>query len=109
MANGITFESDATYKLLISPTPMIGPDDLRKTDNHCDVGGFQYERDEFFRFLKANGFHKRNFFIVCGDRHWQYHAVDSTGIEEFSCAPWLTPTLGSPVCPAILPVLIRKG
>ena len=47
--------SDATFKLLISPTPMIGPDNLRKTDNHCDVGGFQHERDEFFAFLKSRG------------------------------------------------------
>ncbi|WP_202908829.1 alkaline phosphatase D family protein [Roseimaritima ulvae] len=77
--------SDATFKLLISPTPMVGPDDLRKTDNHCDVGGFQHERDEFFRFLRDNGLDQQNFFIVCGDRHWQYHALDSTGIEEFSC------------------------
>ena len=77
--------SDATFKILISPTPMIGPDDLRKTDNHCDVGGFQHERDEFFQFLKHNGLDQQNFFIVCGDRHWQYHAVDSTGLEEFSC------------------------
>ena len=78
-------ESDAQFKVLISPTPMVGPDDLRKTDNHCDVGGFQYERDEFFKFLKENGLDQQNFFIVCGDRHWQYHAVDSTGVEEFSC------------------------
>ena len=77
--------SDAKFKLLVSPTPMVGPDDLRKTDNHCDVGGFQYERDEFFTFLKENGLDQQNFFIVCGDRHWQYHALDSTGIEEFSC------------------------
>lgn len=77
--------SDATFKLLISPTPMVGPDDLRKTDNHCDVGGFQHERDEFFQFLRDNGLDQQNFFIVCGDRHWQYHAIDSTGIEEFSC------------------------
>jgi len=77
--------SDATFKILISPTPMIGPDDLRKTDNHCDVGGFQHERDSFFKFLKSNGLDQQNFFIVCGDRHWQYHAVDSTGFEEFSC------------------------
>lgn len=78
-------ESDATFKLLISPTPMVGPDDLRKTDNHCDIGGFQHERDEFFKFLNGNGLDQQNFFIVCGDRHWQYHAVDSTGVEEFSC------------------------
>lgn len=64
---------------------MIGPDDLRKTDNHCDVGGFQHERDEFFQFLKSNELDRQNFFLVCGDRHWQYHAVDPTGLEEFSC------------------------
>ncbi len=37
--------SDATFKLLISPNPMVGPDDLRKTDNHTNIGGFQHERD----------------------------------------------------------------
>jgi alkaline phosphatase/alkaline phosphatase D len=77
--------SDATYKLLVSPTPMIGPDDLRKKDNHCDIGGFRHERDEFFRFLKENGLDRQNFFMVCGDRHWQYHALDPSGLEEFSC------------------------
>ena len=77
--------SDATYKILVSPTPMIGPDDLRKKDNHCDIGGFQHERDEFFSFLKSNNLDQQNFFFVCGDRHWQYHALDSTGFEEFSC------------------------
>lgn len=76
--------SDATFKLLISPTPMVGPDDLRKTDNHCDIGGFRHERDEFFKFLKDNDLND-NFFLVCGDRHWQYHALDSSGFEEFSC------------------------
>jgi alkaline phosphatase/alkaline phosphatase D len=77
--------SDATCKLLISPTPMVGPDDLRKKDNHCDVGGFRHERDEFFNFLKTNGLDKQKFYIVCGDRHWQYHAIDPSGFEEFSC------------------------
>jgi alkaline phosphatase/alkaline phosphatase D len=77
--------STATFKILISPTPMIGPDDLRKKDNHCDVGGFQHERDEFFQFLAEKGLDKGGFYLVCGDRHWQYHAVHPTGIEEFSC------------------------
>lgn len=77
--------SDAKYKLLISPTPMIGPDDARKTDNHTNLGGFRYERDEFFAWLKENGLDKKHFYIVCGDRHWQYHALHPTGIEEFSC------------------------
>ena len=78
-------ESDATFKILISPTPMVGPDDLRKKDNHCNIGGFRHERDEFFEFVKTSGLDAENFFIICGDRHWQYHAIDPSGIEEFSC------------------------
>ncbi len=77
--------SDATFKLLISPNPMVGPDDARKIDNHTNIGGFQHERDEFFAWLKKSGLDKQNFYIVCGDRHWQYHSIDPTGIEEFSC------------------------
>ncbi|MFT5524150.1 MAG: alkaline phosphatase D [Pirellulaceae bacterium] len=83
--------SDAKYKLLISPTPMVGPDDKRKTDNHTNLGGFRQERDEFFSWLKKNGLDKKNFYLVCGDRHWQYHAVDPTGIEEFSCGALVDP------------------
>jgi alkaline phosphatase/alkaline phosphatase D len=76
--------SDATFKLLISPTPMIGPDDKRKTDNHTNIGGFQHERDEFFEWLLETGIAREGFFIICGDRHWQYHSVHPSGIEEFS-------------------------
>lgn len=77
-------ESDATFKLLVSPTPMIGPDDLRKTDNHTNHGGFRHERDAFFAWLQATGLDKNHFYIITGDRHWQYHSVHPTGIEEFS-------------------------
>ena len=90
-------ESDATFKILISPTPMIGPDDAEqagrpaeghdslKRDNHADPAGFRHERDQFFGWLTNNGFLvDQNFFIICGDRHWQYHSIDPTGFEEFS-------------------------
>ncbi|MEX0819717.1 MAG: sulfatase-like hydrolase/transferase, partial [Pirellulaceae bacterium] len=76
--------SDATFKLLISPNPMVGPDDARKSDNHTNLGGFRHERDEFFAWLNQEGVAK-NFFLICGDRHWQYHSIDPAGIEEFSC------------------------
>ena len=78
-------ESDAAFKILISPNPMIGPDDARKFDNHTNINGFQYERDEFFAWLTETGIAKQNFYIVCGDRHWQYHSVSPEGLEEFSC------------------------
>ncbi len=85
-------ESDATFKILISPTPMIGPDDAEagrparlKRDNHTNPAGFQYERDKFFSWLIDNRFlEEQNFYIICGDRHWQYHSIDPTGFEEFS-------------------------
>ena len=77
--------SDATFKILVSPTPLIGPDDEYKEDNHTNPGGFQYERDIFFAWLKKHRLEQKNFFIVCGDRHWQYHSIHPDGLEEFSC------------------------
>jgi alkaline phosphatase/alkaline phosphatase D len=76
-------ESDATWKILISPTPMIGPDDATKVDNHADLEGFRHERDEFFRWLSAEKI--SGFMVFCGDRHWQYHSIHPTGVEEFAC------------------------
>jgi len=100
--------SDATFKILISPTPMIGPDDKltgiqggllarlvggspigqggdnRKRDNHTNPYGFKDEAEAFFAWLVEHGFLERNFYIVCGDRHWQYHSIRPDGFEEFS-------------------------
>lgn len=64
---------------------MIGPDDAYKQDNHTNPKGFKYEGEQFFLWLTKNGFLKKNFYIVCGDRHWQYHSIHPSGFEEFSC------------------------
>ncbi len=76
--------SDATFKLLISPTPMVGPDSGGKRDNHTNINGFRHEGDEFFEWLQAERFAADEFFIACGDRHWQYHSIHPSGYEEFS-------------------------
>lgn len=78
-------ESDATFKVLISPTALVGPDDAYKKDNHVNHQGFRYEGDAFFSWLGENDFLQKNFYIICGDRHWQYHAQHPSGFEEFSC------------------------
>lgn len=75
--------SDAKWKILISPTPMVGPDDLKKIDNHADLSGFRHEADAFFAWLKENQI--ANLTLVCGDRHWQYHSIHPSGIHEFAC------------------------
>lgn len=73
--------SDATWKLLISPTPLVGPDRMKKNDNHSNVG-FEHEGNELREWLKIHA--PDNFFVVCGDRHWQYHSVHPTaGTQEF--------------------------
>ncbi len=76
-------QSDARWKLLISPTPMVGPDDAQKTDNHVNLGGFRHEADEFFAWLNENKV--ENFYTFCGDRHWQFHSIHPSGVEEFAC------------------------
>ena len=77
-------DSDATFKILISPTPMIGPDDASKNDNHANAG-FRHEGEAFFAWMKENGISPARFFIVCGDRHWKYHSRNALGYQEFSC------------------------
>ncbi len=78
-------ESTATWKVLVSPTPLVGPDRGGKNDNHSNKG-FRHEGDELRGWLKANA--PANFFVVCGDRHWQYHSVHpESGVQEFSVGP----------------------
>ncbi len=77
--------SNAAFKILVSPTPLVGPDDEYKKDNHTNPGGFRHERDQFFNWLDSTGISQQGFYIICGDRHWQYLSVHPSGIEEFSC------------------------
>jgi alkaline phosphatase D len=75
-------ESNATWKVLVSPTPLVGPDRKNKKDNHAN-DSFKHEGDEIRGWLKENM--PDRFFVVCGDRHWQYHSVHpGTGLNEFS-------------------------
>ncbi len=75
-------ESDATWKVLVSPTALVGPDRAGKADNHANKT-FQHEGDELRAWIKANV--PEHFFVICGDRHWQYHSVHpTTGVQEFS-------------------------
>jgi alkaline phosphatase/alkaline phosphatase D len=73
--------SNAVFKILISPTPIIGPDRDNKIDNHVNTRGFKTEGRAFLNWAGSN---LTNFYIVCGDRHWQYHSIDESGVQEFS-------------------------
>jgi alkaline phosphatase D len=74
-------ESDATFKVLFSPTPILGPDRRTKLDNHANEG-FKTEGDEIRAFINLFD----NIFICNGDRHWQYVShIENTNLWEFSC------------------------
>ncbi len=75
--------SNATFRILISATPMVGPDRDSKRDNHANMA-FRHEGNELREFLAG----EPGVVVVCGDRHWQYMSVDpATGLREYSCGP----------------------
>jgi len=69
-------ESEATFKVLVAGTPLIGPvppDDFDPTfipDKHAN-DKFRAETELFLNNVKD----VENFFIVAGDRHYKYHSV----------------------------------
>lgn len=77
-------ESDATAKVIVSATPILGPDRAKgKNDNHSNKA-YQTEGDELRDFINQH----ENVFITCGDRHWQYVShYEGTNLWEFSCGP----------------------
>lgn len=77
--------SDADWKLLINPTPIVGPDRVKKGDNHANEA-FRYEGDEFRAWVQKHLGDR--FFNLNGDRHWQYHSVHpESKVQEFSAGP----------------------
>lgn len=77
--------SDAVFKVLISPTPLVGPDRKNKADNHSNEA-FRHEGDEIRSFLQKHL--AERCVTICGDRHWQFHSVHpTTGVNEFGCGP----------------------
>jgi alkaline phosphatase D len=79
-------DSDADFRVLISPTPIVGPDrDKGKNDNHSNDAFAT--AGNFFRDWTAEN-KLTNFYVCCGDRHWQYFSIDpKTKLHEFSCGP----------------------
>ena len=63
-------KSDAKFKLIFCPTPIVGPDRAKKKDNHAD-DNFTYEGNELRELFGGYD----DLIVLCGDRHWQYASV----------------------------------
>ena len=77
--------STATFKIVFSPTPIVGPDRGGKRDNHANQN-FEHEGNQLREFL-AN---LDNAIVLCGDRHWQYATESTDHLWEFGCGPGST-------------------
>jgi alkaline phosphatase D len=76
--------SDATFRVLISPTPMLGPYNEGEIDNHTNFDGFYHEGEELRTFLGMYD----NVIIISGDRHYQYVIEEAeTGLREYATGP----------------------
>ena len=74
--------SDATFKVVISANPIVGPDRPKgKTDNYSNKA-FETEGSEIRAYLNQ----LNNVFVANGDRHWQYVSNhEGTSLYEFGC------------------------
>lgn len=72
--------SDATFRVIVTPTPIVGPDRPAKDDNYANAG-YSVEGARIRALLARTS----NLVVITGDRHWQYVSRDqTTGIEEWS-------------------------
>lgn len=72
-------KSEATFKVLISASPIIGPDRKNKSDNHSN-SNFAFERNEILGIVEK----VKNVYLCNGDRHWQYAShLKEKNIWEF--------------------------
>jgi hypothetical protein len=80
-------ESDAVFKVLISPSPVVGsgmhPTTGPYSDNHTHAP-FLEERAAFFGQIRERGV--TDLYVICGDRHSKYHTRSKEyGIHESCC------------------------
>lgn len=76
-------KSTAKFKLIFSPTPIVGPDRKNKNDNHANVI-FEHEGEQLRKLLSEID----GAIVLCGDRHWQYASFDPEAkLWEFGCGP----------------------
>jgi len=75
--------STATFRLIITTVPVVGPDRSNKDDNYANAG-FAVEGKEVREMLGRYP----NLTVITGDRHWQYVSVDpATSVNEWSVGP----------------------
>jgi len=82
--------SSTPFKIVVQPTPLLGPAPAGSRDSHANVGGFRTERQAFLDHAKANHLGEKGLLILTGS-DWQYHSVAADGLEEISVGSLTSP------------------
>ena len=90
--------SSTPFKIVVQPTPVLGPDLPGSSDSHAGTGGFRTERQAFLDHAKANKLGERGLLILTGT-DWQYHSVAADGVEEISVGSLTSPLAGAVPAP----------
>ena len=76
-------ESDASFKFIVTPGPIVGPDKAKKNDNHSNPGFF-HEGEELRKFVPP----RKISTLFAEITYWQYASIHPEyGIREFGCGP----------------------
>lgn len=78
-------ESDTPFKLIIGPSALYGNNSNEKAENSTASEQFLTRRDSLFNWLKNNGLRNNGLYFISSIKDVQYHAMDPSGFEEFSC------------------------
>lgn len=79
--------SKAAWRVVLTPTPLVGPDRNDQADNHTSDAGFHSEGEAFLAWAADHGLPEHGLVIIAGGRHWQYHSIHPTGVHELSPGP----------------------
>lgn len=79
--------SKAAWRVVVTPTPLVGPDRRDQDDNHTNLGGFRSEGEAFLGWAADEHLPERGLVVIAGGRHWQYHSIHPSGVHELSAGP----------------------
>jgi len=82
-------ESDAPFKLLIGPSALFAEKDPNPDETNIAIGELKTRKDSLFIWLKNNGFRNNGLYFINCTKQQQFHSLDFTGFEEFSCGTFL--------------------
>ena len=86
--------SSTPFRILVNPTPVVGPGFAASNDTHVGQQGFRTERQAFLDQAKSSLLKDRGLILLTAS-NWQYHTTTPEGLEEVSIGSLTLPLAGA--------------